>query len=529
MHLKNYCLLTALIGAWMFSTASAHTNADAPRLVVSITIDQLRSDYLQAFKTLYGERGFKRLMKEGYVCLNAEYPFVSPDRASSVACLFTGASPYENGIVSSMWMDRKSLRPVFCVDDEKYPSLPNGIPSSPRFLRSSTLVDELKMASSGASQVYAIAPFRDAAILAAGHAADGAFWLNDETGQWVTSSYYGGYPAWASAYERDHSLWNKTDNFKWTPSTSVVGQFNYLLGSAAVSQPFEHRFKGDNRIAAFKTTGCVNEEVSRFAKTCIENTALGKDKVTDFLSVTYYAGNFEHKTSADYPLELQDTYARLDRDLGEFIDYVEKRIGVGNVLFVVTSTGYSDPERPELARYRIPTGVFSMKKATALLNMYLIAMYGEGQYVETSYNAQIYLNKRLLEQKQLNSVEVLQRCQDFIIQLEGVQEVYTSHRLNVGSWNPMISKIRNAYHPKCSGDIMIDISSGWKLEADNLKEPLWVREGFISFPLFFLGYDVKSQIIKQPVSVDCVAPTVSQFMRIRAPNACAAYPLTDLK
>lgn len=528
MHLKNYRLLTALLGAWILSNASARAASDAPRLVVSITIDQLRSDYMQAFKSLYGERGFKRLMKEGYVCLNAEYPFVSPDRASAMACLFTGASPYENGIVANMWMDRKILRPVFCVDDEKYPSLPKGTPSSPQYLRSSSLVDELKMASAGTSQVYAISPFRDAAILAAGHAADGAFWINDETGQWVTSSYYGGYPAWASAYDRTNPLWDRVGDFKWTPSNDLVGNFNYLLGSA-VTKSFEHRFKGDQRISQFKTTGCVNEEVNKFAKVCMESTALGKDDVTDFLSVTYYAGNFEHKTSADYPIELQDTYVRLDHQLGDLIDYVEKQVGTGQVLFVVTSTGYSDPERPELARYRIPTGVFSMKKAVALLNMYLMAMYGEGQYVEASYNAQIYLNKKLLEDKQLNSAEVLQRCQDFLIQLEGVQDVYTSHRLNVGSWSPIISKIRNSYHPKCSGDILIDVSSGWKLETENSHEPLWIREGFVSFPLVFLGYDIKSQLIKTPVSVDCVAPTLSQFMRIRAPNACAAYPLTDLK
>ena len=124
---------------------------------------------------------------------------------------------------------------------------------------------------------------------------------------------------------------------------------------------------------------------------------------------------------------------------------------------------------------------------------------------------------------------MLQRCQDFIIQLEGVQDVYTSHRLNVGSWSPVISKIRNSYHPKRSGDILIDVSSGWKLETENSNEPLWIREGFVSFPLVFLGYDIKSQIIKTPVSVDCVAPTLSQFMRIRAPNACSAYPPTDLK
>lgn len=528
MHLNNYRLLTALIGAWILSNASLYASADAPRLVVSITIDQLRSDYVQAFKSLYGERGFKRLFQEGYVCLNAEYPFINPDRASSVACLMTGASPYENGIVSGMWLDRSILRPVFCVDDAKYPSLPKGHPSSPERYRCSTLSDELKLASQGRAQVYAISPYRDAAILAAGHAADGAFWIDDETGKWVTSSYYGPYPAWVGAYDRTRNLWEAVGKLTWRPMNDLVGNFNYLLGSA-VAREFEHQFKGDDRIVRFKTAGCINEEVSRFARICMESTAVGRDDITDFLSITYYAGNFEHQSAANYPIELQDTYVRLDNEIGKMLDFVESKVGKGQVLFVLASTGYADAEHLDLAKYRIPTGVFSMKKAMALLNMYLMALYGEGQYVEASYNAQIYLNKKLIEDKQLSSVEVLQRSMDFLIQLEGVQDVYTSYRLNTGSWSPVISKVRNSYHPKCSGDILIDVSSGWRLETENTKEPLWIREGFVSFPLVFLGYDIKSQLVKIPVSVDCVAPTLSQFMRIRAPNACAAYPLTDLK
>lgn len=103
-------ILTSLIAAFVITSLQAQTTPAVPRLVVGLTIDQLRSDYIEAFSALYGERGFKRLMREGRVYCNAEYDFINIDRSSAVASIYTGTTPCYNGVVGNRWMDRASLR-----------------------------------------------------------------------------------------------------------------------------------------------------------------------------------------------------------------------------------------------------------------------------------------------------------------------------------------------------------------------------------------------------------------------------------
>ena len=165
--------------------------------MVGLTIDQLRTDYLEAFSTLYGDRGFRRLWKEGRVFRNAEYTFSGTDRASAIAAIYTGTTPSVNGIIGKRWMDVSTLRTVSCVDDPAFMGNYTNESSSPSHLLTSTIADELKIATRNEGLVYAIAPFRDAAILAAGHAGNGAFWLNNTTGKWCGTTYYSEFP-WLS-------------------------------------------------------------------------------------------------------------------------------------------------------------------------------------------------------------------------------------------------------------------------------------------------------------------------------------------
>jgi hypothetical protein len=309
----------------------------------------------------------------------------------------------------------------------------------------------------------------------------------------------------------------------------VVGNFSYFV-SGGLKSPFSHKFKGDRAYREFKASGMVNEEVNRFAMHCMASAGMGLDAVTDMISLTYYAGNYDHRSVAECPMELQDTYVRLDNALGALIDDVEKRVGKGNALFVITGTGYNDePVSNDLSKYRIPTGIFDMHRAEMLLNMYLIAVYGQGQWVETSLGNEIYLNLKLIEQRNVNLTEMLEMSSAFLIQLSGVKDVYTSQRLSLGAWTPGVSKLRNAYNPHRSGDIMVQVAPGWSLNGAsgvsvNTKQEI-SRESYIAFPLFFMGTGFVSTIIDTPVSIDHVAPTVAKVLRIRSPNACAMTPL----
>lgn len=516
-------LLTAMTVLSAPNAKAAGTGV--PRVVVNILVDQLRTDYLNAFMPLYGQEGFVRLLNEGRVYSQAEYPQYRPDRASAAATLATGTTPYNHGIVGMKWLDRETLRPIFCVDNAQYAGVQTTDASAPTFLGVSTIGDELKVATEGKSLVYAIAPYRDAAVLSAGHAADGAVWIDDRTGQWCTTSYYGqSLPTWAAVLNSSGGLNERLKSLTWKPTSDLVGNFSYFL-SGGMKKPFTHKFAGNSRFASFKTSGLINAEVVRAATQCVEGTMLGTDDVTDYLALTFYAGNIDHCTVSERPMELQDTYVRLDQALAQLIKSVEHKVGRGRALFVLTSTGYADEENNDLTKYRIPTGTFDVDRAAGLLNMYFVAVYGQGKYVDASFGTQLYLNHKLIEQKQINLAEMLERAQDFLLQLSGVKDVYTSSRLLQGAWTPGISRMRGAYNSRYSGDIMIEVAPGWHYVNNTTRENQLVRESYIPFPIIFLGEGFKAETISQPVTIDYIAPTLSKAMRIRAPNACSVAPL----
>ncbi len=526
-HLYRYALLLVAAGSQWAGEAEAQAAPEVPRLVVNIVIDQLRSDYLEAFSPLYGSKGFARLMHEGTLFTNAEYPFHNPDRASATACLMSGTVPYGNGIVGQTWMDRSSLTMVDCVDDKRYSGQATAEHTSPQNLAVSTITDELKVSTEGAALVYAISPFRDAAVFTAGHAADGCFWLNDFTGQWCTSSYYDPLPTWLGYYNTSRNLANTIGDIVWEPSNDLVGNYSYFA-ARGLTKPFRHTFTGYSRFNEFKASAMVNEEVTRFALHCLRNSLLGVDAVPDFLSLTYYAGDYMHKSVVECPVEMQDTYVRLDEQIGELLEAVEKKVGKDRVLFVLTGTGYSDAEQSadDLTPYRIPTGEFSISKAKLLLNMYLVAVYGQGQYVQAVCGNEIYIDQKLVEKRGLSLNDVLERSASFLIQMSGVKDVFTSQRLMLGASTPGVSELRNAYNPKFSGDILLQIAPGWHLTNEDTDERVLQRDSYLTFPLVFMGAGVRQAKEVTPVTVEHIAPTIASMLRIRAPNGCSASPLS---
>ena len=529
----HHHLLLTLIALLTTLTAEAEGQTQAvnasrngvPRVVVNIMIDQLRSDYLEAFAPLYGQDGFKRLLEKGCVFSAAEYPLANPDRASAAATISTGTTAADHGIVGMYWMNRETLRPMYCVEDRTVRGRVTTDQYSPKWLNVSTISDELKVATDGEARVFSIAPNADEAILAAGHAADYVVWIDDQTGFWASTSYYGNMPAWADYRNSRQSLEQRLKDLVWRPSSNEVGAYSYFLARTP-EKPFQHEFKGNRRYISYKTSGLVNEEVAATACMAIETSELGDDAVTDYLAITLYAGNFEHQPVSAMPLEMQDTYVRLDRAIASIISSIEKKTGTEGALVTVTSTGYTEEGSADLSKFRIPTGTFDMTRATSLLGMYLVAVYGQGNYIESTYGTEIYLNHKVLEDKQINISECQSRTQDFLLQLSGVKDVFTSQRLLQGAWTPGISRMRGGFNPQRSGDVSIQVLPGWRIKTTDPNAPVKIsRESYVAFPIIFYGTGVEAE--KNPVeaSVDRIAPTLCKAMRIRAPNACTKAPL----
>lgn len=446
----------------------------APRLVVNITIDQLRSDYMEAFAPLYCSGGLRKLMEQGVVYDAASYPYAPVDKASAIATLSTGTTPYYHGIVSQKWLDRNTLRPVFCIDDQQHFL-------SPAKLVSTTFGDEMRISSNGNSIVYSVAADPESAILSAGHAADAALWIDSKTGRWRTSTYYGATPpVWFKAY------------------TSIETQ---------------------NR----KSKGVTNDDVVDMSLQVIKSAAMGKDEVSDLINIILSATKEDRQPVSDWKTEMESVYMQLDKTVERLIENVEKEVGAGHALFVITSTGYVDENVTDLTRYRIPTGTFYINRTANLLNMYLSAIYGQGTYAEACHQNQIYLNHKLIEQKRVSMSEILDRSKEFLVLSSGVSDVYTSERLLAG--NNDILKIRNGFNPTLCGDIIIEVTPGWKLLNEDTQETFTSRAGYVPFPIIFYGAGIKPERINTQVTVDRIAPTIAKSIRIRAPNACSSAPL----
>lgn len=456
--MRNRYLYITLLSVLGFHTETyAQAIARAPRLVVSITIDQLRTDYLETYAPLYGEEGLRKLLTEGKVFTNGAYNFTPVDRASAIASLYTGTVPYYHGITAYEWLDKETLRPQNCVRDQK-------IGYSPQFLGTSTLSDELKMATNGVAKVFAFAPTPDAAILSAGHAADCAAWI--DKGKWHTTTYYRPLNQWISGYSR-----------------------------------------------LYQPDADVNKSVTDIALNCIEQAGIGNDEKTDLLSLTYEAG------------AQMESYIELDRTIAMLLNGIERQLTKDRVLFVITgTTSREEEEEGNQERYRIPTGTFYINRTANLLNMYLGAVYGSAKYVEFCHKNQIYFNHQLLRQKNIQIGEISSRSQEFLLQISGVRNVYTANQL-LTSDSYLLESIRNGFNVEKCGDLIIDIAPGWKLINEETLEKSTSRSAHVPFPIIIYGSGTKAERIQTPVTVDRIAPAVARAIRIRAPNACSSEPL----
>ena len=505
-------------------SASSAQATEVPKVVVSIMVDQLRGDYLEKFTHLYGEEGFKKLFAEGRVYTNGYYSHTSPDRSSGTASVYTGTTPYYHGITGNRFMQRNNLRVAGIVDDTNEANM--GINtfegSSPNNLLVTTLADELKIATKGHAYVCSIAPERDMAVLAGGHAPNAVLWLSEDCAKWATSAYYGGIPAWTRSYNRREGTRFDWAEMAWEPYYAT-GVYSYSVYDG-IPREFHYTFrKGDaEAIRRYKTSALINDEVTMLAKTCVAGAMFGRNKTTDMLCVGYYAGNYEHSPESKRPIELQDIYCRLDRNIAELIRAVEDKVGVGNALFVVTSTGYADAHRPDSKLFTLPAGELKMDRCCALLNIYLGALYGKDNYVEGSYLNEIYLNRALIEKRQIKMSELFDRCTEFLCQVSGVKRVYPSLELLSGAAD---AEVRAAYNADRSGDLLLEVAPGWTLVDDRWSERIYYNRTHVPVPIMFYGGGFDAQCHRTPVAVESIAPTIAHILRISAPNACATRPL----
>lgn len=511
--------ITSVLFGLVTINAVVMADPSRPRLVVGIVVDQLRTDYIEYLRNHFGEKGFLRLMKDGLYLRDVDFRRSVSDPAAATAVVFTGAWPSATGVPSANVFDPASHRNLPALTDPAQMGNFTGETYSPVPLRLSTISDELAIDGAGLSAIYSVAPDAQTAVIMAGHAGNSAAWICDNTGKWASTAYYKDFPQTLTTRNLSTPLSRRLDTIQWKPALPIA----CYPGVPAQKRQydFRHTFPTSDRDAyrRFKESAPVNAEVTDVAIDCLRSLHLGnRGDAIDMLNVGYTAAPYKYVRDNDYRIELEDTYIRLDGQLGRLFDAIDREVGLDNTLIFLTSTGYYDDAAPDDERYRIPGGEVSLKRAESLLNSYLSAKHGNADYVDAIGDGKLYLNHKQIETLGLDLRSLRADAAAFLMKMSGVDAVYSLDDILTGR-TPATEALRLRTDPKTAADLWLEFTPGWTV-ADDTAYPVVKRTVRLATPLtpaFLLSPWIPAQTVATPVEAISIAPTVSGALHIRAP------------
>lgn len=359
----------------------------------------------------------------------------------------------------------------------------------------------------------------------AGHAGNSAFWINDHTGKWATTTYYKDLPASPQEANRRLPLERRLDTLQWVPSIPVE-QFPDLPAHKKL-YPFRNIFqRGDaNRFRAYKNSPAVNADVAAMAADYIRMLRLGSREATDMLSLGMTVQPYIYGREPDSRLELMDSYLRLDRDLAAIFAAIDREgPGMDRTVVFVAGTPLTRRQRRDDEKWAVPYGEFSSRKAVSLLNMYLMAVHGNGEWVSGYHNGQVYLNHKLIKERGKDLEEMRREAASFLTRMAGVSQAWTVDDVidRRATDNPDATRRNTAM--ASAGDIFLAIAPGWQEiddDSDVEAPQTVVRAGMATAPAFILAPSVAPKEVTAPVDARVLAPTVAGILRIRAPNGAS--------
>ena len=511
------------------------TPDDRPKLVVGIVVDQMRYEYLPRFWSKFGDDGFKRLVNEGYSFTNNHFNYFPTYTGPGHAAIYTGTTPSVNGIVGNSWFDRSGKKGMYVVSDTLMQTVGgegNVGRMSPVNLLSTTVTDELKQGVTGA-KVIAVSVKDRGAVLPAGHLGDGAYWYDDETGRFITRSWYGKQlPGWVQDFN-ERALAKKYSQKKWQPLYDM-DQYN---SSNQDNSPYEGTLGGegkpvfphamDSSLSTIKTSPYGNTLVAKIAQAAVEGRSLGDDLATDFLAVSFSSTDYVGHRFGPNSIELADTYARLDRDIAELLSHLDEQVGEGNYLVFLTSDHGAVDVPASLNDRGLPGGRFDSRMAFDSLQTHLKNAYGDESWIATYRNQQVYLNRELIAQKDVSLQQIQQRAAQFLKRFEGVISTNTAYNFETKAYTKGLQAMyQRGHNPERSGDIYIQLAPGW------LDYPSEVGTSHGSpynydthVPLLFYGWNIPQGSSNAKTVIPQIAPTISTMLQIEFPNGSDANVL----
>ena len=523
----------------------SETPVKKPKLVIGIVIDQMRYDYLTRFADRYSKDGFNRILKNGFSLENAHYNFIPTYTAVGHASIYAGTSPNNHGIISNNWYDKVLKKSIYCVDDANYKTIGNdGIvgQKSPHRLYTTTVADQLQLAQNMQGKTIGIAIKDRSAILPVGHTANAAYWYDaGNKNQWITSSFYmEELPDWVKAFNSN----NKADaylNETWetlydikTYSQSRADNNIYENNLNGQEKPVfpknleKLRVQNDN-FSLIKTIPAGNTYTVDFAKAVIKGEQLGKSEFTDFLAVSFSSTDYVGHRYGVASVETEDTYLRLDKDLAHFFNFLDTEVGKENYTLFLTADHAAVHVPSYLQSLKIPAHYISTAKLKKFLSDITQKYFNSKELIENISNYQIFLNQEKIEALGFNKNTVAQRLADEVLSFDKIYKAVTAETLQTTNFTEgIMHSLQQGYNPKFSGDVLM---IPYPATLNYSRKGTSHGSGYsydTHVPVIFYGNGIKKGASKKTYKIIDIAPTISNLLKIEAPNGTSGKIIEEV-
>jgi predicted AlkP superfamily pyrophosphatase or phosphodiesterase len=512
-----------------------------PKLVVGIVVDQMRYDYLTRFENKYGNGGFKRLINEGFNCKNNHFNYIPTYTGPGHASIYTGTTPKYHGIISNNWFDKEIKKIINCVSDTLYE--PVGTKNSyskvsPQKMKVSTVTDELRMATQMKGKVIGIAIKDRGAALPAGHSANGAYWFQGgQEGNWVTSTFYmNELPKWVEKFNNSETAENYFKTWNTFYKIDTYGE------SGLDQNDFEGGFKGkpfatfpyelaklkdfNNGFDLLKSTPFGNNLTTDFALAAIDGEELGKDDITDFLTVSYSSTDYIGHNFGVNSKEIEDTYIRLDKDIERFLNYLDEKVGKGEYTVFLTSDHGAVDVPAYLQSINIPADYFNSTDFKSKLNEFVTKKFRASDLIESISNNQVFLDRSTIDLLELDLEDVQEAIVNEIINYKHIDKAFTATTMGSVYFDTGIeAMLQMGFNQKRSGDVLYVFDPA---VLSYSKTGSQHGSGFnydTHVPLLFYGYGIKKGSTTVRTEITDLAPTISALLNISFPNAATGKPI----
>lgn len=539
-----FTALAVLLSAALQAQKNASPQAAAqPKLVVGIVVDQMRQDYIYRYWDRFGEGGFKRLINQGYFYRNMQYNYVPTYTGPGHASIYTGTTPAVHGIISNDWYLKHEDRYIYCTEDKTVTSVGSSGKEgqmSPRNMLSTTIGDELKLATMQRSKVFAVSLKDRASILPGGHTANGAFWF-EGGGSFISSSYYmHALPQWLVDFNAQQ-LPKKYLAQGWKPMYAMESYTNSTADQNAYEGPlgknekvtFPYSYEKQLEKGSYgiiRSTPFGNSLTKDMAIACLKGEQLGKHDVTDMLCISFSSTDYIAHYFGPRSIETEDVYLRLDKDLEELLNTLDKEVGRnGYIVFLTADHGGCDVPH-YLEDLKIPAGYIDEKAMSTQLKTFCKQQFGDS-LIRSYSNQQVFLDEVFLQGKGLRKADVERAIGDYALSLPGIAEAYPSDVLKYGSYGSDFFKylIQKGYNHVRSGNLAISYNPGW---METMSYSATTHGASYSYdthvPLIFYGMNIPKGSSVEKAEIADIAPTLSMLLNISFPNGCSGKPLKEV-